>query len=207
MNQFLIESTVDLVSQRGNECFQGVVFNVFIEAPYRLDNRCPCQYPARSPHHELEEPVLGRSEVNLLFTARYPPVSWIEDQIIDTQLWWQHRRTAPGEGANSGQQFGKCEGLSQVVIDSYVEAMRHVWYCITRRQHQDWSLSLAFPQAPCHFEAVQPGEHDVQHNDVKLVIAGEFERCPAVVRNLDRVVLFLQPLLEQGGHLGFVFDY
>ena len=113
---------------------------------------------------------------------------------------------APEQRAHARQQLGELERLGEVVVGAAVEAGDLVGHAGARRQQQDRHLPAARAQLAQDGEPVAPRQHDVEDEQVVLALERAGESRLAVVRDVDLVVLGLQPALDEARHLLLVLD-
>jgi hypothetical protein len=56
-------------------------------------------------------------------------------------------------------------------------------------------------------KAIDSGQHDIEEDEVELVVFGERKSGEAVVGEAYGVIVLLQAVAEDLGHSLFVFDY
>src|SRR5260370_16043697 len=151
---------------------------------------------------------LGRQLDHALAHADLAPTE------VDVQLADLHRtligRTgggcATGYGANAGQQLAVAERFGDVSVVAKVESPDPVSFFAARGQQDDWPRS-AFTQLATDVEAAQPGQHDVEHDQVRQRPLGQRQGLFATVRQ-DRPVAFLaQRVADNVGNIAIVVDH
>jgi hypothetical protein len=60
--------------------------------------------------------------------------------------------------------------------------------------------------APAHFEAVEAGQHQVEHDEVGMNPLAHVDAAGAVGRDLDDEPLTAEPCRDRGRDRSFVFD-
>ncbi len=92
------------------------------------------------------------------------------------------RRESPAQqGAHPRPQFGQGERLDEVVVRTGVEPVHAIAHGLTRGHHQDRRVVARVPHAPCDLEPVEPGEADVEEDEVVGAFGELLERGGAVV--------------------------
>ena len=110
------------------------------------------------------------------------------------------------QGANTGQQFVAAEGFDQVVIGTGVESANAVFDLAFRGQHENRSVLTEPTQLAGHRESVELRHHDVEQDQVGLLLAGAIESAGAI-GGADHAVAGGGQTIRQGGaHGPFVFD-
>ncbi len=103
----------------------------------------------------------------------------------------------PGEGAQTGQQLLRGEGLGHVVVRAAVQPLHLVRHPRPGGEHQDGQGIPLLPEGAAHPEAVQPGEHHVQHR--RAVAPGPGQGQPrGAVRRRVRLPAPVPQELDQG---------
>lgn len=80
---------------------------------------------------------------------------------------------AAGQRIHAGQQFGKREGLHQVVVGAGVQPVDAVGDAAARGQHEHRRADAGGADRPQDTDAVQPGQHAVQDHQVVGFPGGE----------------------------------
>ena len=99
------------------------------------------------------------------------------------------------------RQFARIERLRQVIVGAELQADDAVHILAARGQHDDRDLAL-LAQAAQDLEAIDAGQHDVEHHQVHARCEGAFSRprlpsCSAV----DGEAFALQEFAEQGARV------
>ena len=116
------------------------------------------------------------------------------------------RPPAPGERAQARQQLGERERLRQVVVGAGVEPGDAILDRVARGQHQHRRPDAALPQPAADLDAVDAGQHQVEHDRVVLDRLGHPERVVAGPGDVGGVALLDQAPAEQARHLELVLD-
>ena len=77
---------------------------------------------------------------------------------------------------------------------------------VARGQHQDGRAVALAPQAPGHVEPAEPGQHDVEHDDVEGRGLGQRQAVGPRVRHIHGVAFLREALPQDLRHLPLVFD-
>ena len=78
---------------------------------------------------------------------------------------------------------------------------------VARGQHQDGAPDAAVAEAPADREAVEPGQHHVEHDRVVGDGVRHPERLLAAIGDVDGVALLAQAAREQARELRLVLDH
>ena len=111
----------------------------------------------------------------------------------------QHRRgrltvRPPQDRPDPGHDLLEAERLRDVVVAAEREPSHLLLGAVAGREEQDRHPHAVGTEAPAHLEAVEVGEHHVEHDEVGLVVGDGSERLPAV-RGQDDV----EPEVTEGG--------
>ena len=96
-----------------------------------------------------------------------------------------HRPAAAERGPDAGDQLGHLERLAHVVVGARLEAHDDVDRVRAGREHDDRRRGLAADRA-ADLEAVEPRQHDVEQDEVRVVGAPALEPLVAVGRGRRR---------------------
>src|SRR5262249_34865381 len=97
---------------------------------------------------------------------------------------------------DAGEQLVEVERLDHVVVRAGVEPGDAVLDRVARGQHQDRYVGGAGAQPTADLDAVEPGQHHVEHDQVGQPIARRGERVRSVLGGLDLVALEAEPPSE-----------
>ena len=123
---------------------------------------------------------------------------------------------APQHRADPGVQHPALHGLDDVVVGAGLQPDHHVDVVAARGQQDDRQL-VGAPDAPAHLEAVDAGQHHIQHDQVRPLLAQQLQAVLARRRGghavalagqgelqgrADGVVVLDQQQERHGGHSG-----
>jgi hypothetical protein len=111
----------------------------------------------------------------------------------------------PKDRADPDGELPEAERLGEVVVRPDREPGHLVRLFGLRGQHQDGGPSVALDPL-ADLEAVHPGEHQVEHDQVGLVLAGGLDRFGTIGRDDDPVALALEPGSDRLGDRFLVVD-
>ncbi len=114
---------------------------------------------------------------------------------------------AAQQGADARREFGKSEGLHEVIVGAGIEADDAVFNGVLRGQHEHRSPEAALAHGGEHFDPAAAGQHNVEHNQIKRLGVDAKEAVFARVRDRYGVGLRRETLLEGPRHFSLVFDY
>ena len=115
------------------------------------------------------------------------------------------RLVAAQDGAHAGHQLARVEGLGQVIVGAQFQADDAVHVVGAGGQHEHRHVAL-LAQPAQDFEAVQPGQHDVQDYQVEAAVQGPVQAAAAFMHALHREAFALEELRQQGAEFGVVVD-
>ena len=117
------------------------------------------------------------------------------------------RRSPAQQRPEPGDQHGVREWLGQVVVGTAVEGTDLVRGAIPRGEHQDRRPDASLSQLLTDLEAVDFGQHQVEHDGVVRLLAGQPQAVGAVERHVDGEAIGLQPVAQAGRQPLFVLDH
>src|SRR5690349_4120789 len=110
------------------------------------------------------------------------------------------------QGGHARLEFPQVEQLRHVIVGARIEPEHAVFQRVARSEHQYRRLHAAVAEPPQHREPVEPGQRDVEHDQVVR------RRCERVVGRLavadevHRIGRLVQRPRERGGQHGVVFN-
>src|SRR2546423_1375542 len=111
----------------------------------------------------------------------------------------------PDQRSHAGQQLVELERLGEIVVGAGVEPPHHVLRRIARGEHQDGRLTTLAPQLRRDLKPVLLRQHHVQDHEVVVVHVRQGGGFLTIRRNVDRIPLFPEPLLDEAGDLPIIF--
>jgi hypothetical protein len=102
-------------------------------------------------------------------------------------------------------ELAGAERLRQVVVGADGQADDHVGLGVAGCEHQDRHGAVVL-DAPAHFEAVEAGQHQVEHDEVGVNPLAHVDAAGAVDRDLDDEPLTAEPRRDRLRDRCFVFD-
>src|SRR5215207_8336450 len=144
-------------------------------APHPAQKRAAREHPAWAGGQGHQEFELGVGEVHLFTVGRHPATRQVDPEPV------------------VGQFVGTLARRYRGPAHDRPDARHHpVYLVIAGGQHDDRHVALR-PDPPYDLRAVELGEHDVEHNQVRLERLERFQSGLAVTSDLD-----LEPLALEG---------
>ncbi len=133
-------------------------------------------------------------------------MSGLSVKVADAQRGHAARGTAAQQRPHAGEQLLAFERLDEVVVGAHVQALDARLQRVAGGEHQDRRVVAVVAQALGDVDAVQAGQAEVQHDDVRQERVRLIEPAHAVGGKLDLIALEPQRALEDLGDLLVVFD-
>ena len=111
------------------------------------------------------------------------------------------------ERAQAGEQLVERERLREVVVGADVEARHAIGDRVACRQHQHGRPDAVGAQPATRLEAVDLGQHDVEHDRVVVVRLAHPERVLAARRDVGRMALLGESATQECRDLRLVLDH
>src|SRR6266545_1587678 len=207
LDRLPIEGSVELVSEVADVDLDDVRVAVEVRVPHVLEHVALGDDLTRSPHQELEERLLAGRELDLRGAPPHPPARGIETQIAGRQHRGSGLGPAPDQRPQPRDENGIREGLGEVVVRARVERLDLVPLAVLRGEHEDRRPDALAPQGAAHPVAVDARQHDVEHDGVVRVLAGQPQAVGAVVGHVDREPFGLQTEAQAGRQPRFVLHH
>ena len=119
----------------------------------------------------------------------------LADRLLELLVGLRQRR-APQHGLHAAAELAHREGLGDVVVGAQLQAEHLVDLLGLGGEHDD-RHGAARADLAADVEAVELGQHHVEHDEVEAVLAQPVERLAAVERGDDVVALLAQRVGEQ----------
>jgi len=142
----------------------GIVF--MLAFPNPLAQFDPGKDATGLAHQNSKQSELARRKVEETAGALCFLLDEIESQIADAKrnLWFF--RVTPPEGPDAGEQFLHGKGFGEVIISAELQAGDSIIQFAARGQDQDTMRHMLGAQSPQHFEAIDSGQTDVEHEQI-----------------------------------------
>ena len=184
--------------------------------------QAPSQRAARevvTPHHgagrahqQLEQRELHGREHHRRAGAQDHAAPEIERDVVHAELLGRAGHAGVGaalgaaqDRADASHQLARVEGLGEVVVGAELEADDAVHVVAPRREHQHGDPGRG-PDGAEHVEAVESGQHHVQHGEVVAAGRQALHGAGAVRLAVEDEALPGEILAEQLAQLGVVVD-
>ena len=157
----------------------------------------------------LQEPVLGRREVDLLVAALHEPASEIDLEPVEVQRPAAPRTLVAGTPqcrSQSGQELLHRERLRQVVVGSGVERADLVGLLLTHREHDDRNRRER-AHTPDDLFPVEIREPEVEEDQVGTLVGRRDDALLAGAHGHDLVAVCLQARAHRAADLRLVVDH
>src|SRR5829696_8782882 len=140
-------------------------------SPHTLRNSAAREHPAGTGGEGHKELELGVGEVDLFTVGRHPATRQVDPEPVVVQLVRalarRYRRPAH-DRPDAGHELPDGERLGDVVVRPELEPDDPVYLVVAGGQHDDGHVALR-PNPPYDLRAVELGEHDVEHDQVRFI--------------------------------------
>jgi hypothetical protein len=157
-------------------------------------------------HEEFEQTKFSGGEMDFPSSAEDATLGDFQGQVADPQGMSARLEYAALEGADTGEQDSKGEGLGYIVVGAGIKAFDDVGDGVAGSKHQNGDVLLEFAEAAGDLNTVDSGEHHIEENHVEAGVLREGKGGEAVVSEAYGVIVFFEPAAEDLGHAFFVFD-
>src|SRR5215211_2580983 len=145
-------------------------------APHPAQERAAREHPAGAGGQGHQELELGVGEVHLFTVGRHPAAWQVDTEPVVGQFVGALARWYRGpahDRPDARHQLPDCERLGDVVVRPKLEPDDPVYLVVAGGQHDDRHVALR-PDPPYDLRAVELGEHDVEHDQVRLISLERF---------------------------------
>src|SRR5215210_5532888 len=164
-------------------------------APYPAQQRAAREHPAGTGGQSHQQLELGVGEVDLFTIGRHPAAGKVDPEPVVGQLVGalaSRYRRPTHDRPDARHQLPDGERLGHVIVRPELEPDDSVYLVVAGGEHDDGHVALGADPS-YYLRAVELGEHDVEHDQVRLVALERFQGGLAVTRDLD-----LEPLALEG---------
>ncbi|MBG9885105.1 hypothetical protein ABE10_00595 [Bacillus toyonensis] len=203
----LLGVRVDLAPEIGDVALHDARVAVEVVLPDVIEDLRLRQHAVRVEHQVAQELELGRAQLDRRRADEDVVRVLIHGQLAgadDRLLVGLHRAAQDRLGA--GDDLVEAEGLGDVVVAAGVEPLDLVLRVVLRGEEEDRSGEAGAPKALGDAEPVHVGEHDVEDDEVGLLLEDGGDGGGAVGDGLHRESGEAQPRGQQVADVRFVVD-
>src|SRR5215218_8568385 len=174
------------------------VYRAFVAelvAPHPAQERAAREHPTRAGGQGHQQLELGVGEIHLLTVGRDPATRQVDPEPVVGQLirtLARRYRCPTHNRPDARHELPDGERLGNVVVSPEFETDDPVYLVVAGGQHDDGHVALR-ADPPYDLRAVELGEHDVEHDQVRLIGLERFQGGLAVTGDLD-----LEPFALEG---------
>ena len=155
----------------------------------------------------LEQAVLGGGERHRLAGDGDGVRHLVDDDAAVLQRVAQVTgAAAPADGAQPRQQLVEGERLHEEVVGAAVEAGDAIGDGVAGGDDDHRRVDAAGAQPPAHLEAVEAGQHQVEHDGVVFLGRRHLHRRHTVLDQVHQMAFLGQAADDEAADLGIVFD-
>src|SRR5262245_11347498 len=197
---------LELAPNLGEVDAQVIRLRPVLGAPHLLEQLALRDELARVPDEDLDDVPLGRSEADLAVGPSNALRGEVDREVrgLDDGLLLGRCSSAQG-GAESREQLVHSERLRHVVVGAGVERRDLVAFPFAHREDDDRDRGPA-AEAADHVDAVDSGEAEVEHDQIRMLAGGDGERGLARRCELDVVAAGAEVRAERAQDLRLVVD-
>ena len=108
------------------------------------------------------------------------------------------------QDADTGQQFFAVEWFGEIIVAAHVESGDFCFHVVLGRKEHDGDIGN-FPRTLAQGQAVYVGQHDIQQDEVEVVLADAFHGFGTIIFDITFIPFMLQLHLDEAGNLFFIF--
>ena len=182
-------ATVDLLAQPPDEDVDGAVAVTLPASPQALQQLVARDDAALLERERVQEPELGRRQVRALAVHVRLHLARVDPQLLDLDRLAARRRrlrlraSAAGR-LDAGDELLHRERLDEVVVGADLERVHAVVLRAARADDDDRRPDPFGASRLDELPAVEPGQHEVEHAHVVLLVAQAREPCLAARRRV-----------------------
>lgn len=143
-----------------------------IVSPDVIEELLSPKHAARLQRQGHEQTELLWPQLKVVIAHRRPAPIRLDSQGAPVQdTWWTGRRdgSPPERRPHPGQQLAQRERLDNVVVRSEFQAVDLVLLLSSRREQEYRHLQTLPPDILQNLESIDPGQHDVQDEQVEVI--------------------------------------
>ena len=174
-----------LLAQLADEHVDDLHLRLVHAAIEMIEERLLGQHHPLAQHQQFEDRVFLAGQMHRLVVHRHLVAVQVEQQRADAQCRLAVPLAAPHDSLHPRQQFRLVERLGDEVVGTKAETLHLDLWPGQPRQDQHRRVVARDTHPPHHLEALDVGQHQVEHHDVVVIVAGQFEPFLAGIRMVD----------------------
>ncbi len=185
------------------------LIDIDVAPPHAVEQLRAAEHASRALHQELEQPELGRSEMDLAPVSGHPVRLAVERDIADAQ----HRGDAlgartPEDGADARHQLGQRERLDDIIVGACGKPPDAVALLAPRgeQENRDGAAFFARAQAPAQLDAGDARQHPVEHDQIGRALGDGHFGLIAAMDDIDFIAFCFEVIAQEERERLFVLD-
>src|SRR6266498_5641541 len=167
------ERTVQLVPQAPHVDLDDVRVAVEVEVPDVAQEFPLAEHLAAPAQQDLQQRQLPAGQGQLRVAPPGATRGRIQPQVAGRQYRRPLARPPAQQSPQSSHEYGVREGLRHVVVRAGIQALHLVPLTVLGREHEDWRPGSLRAQDAADPVAVDARQHEVEHDRVEGLFAGE----------------------------------
>ncbi len=157
-------------------------------------------------HEDFQQHQLARRKLDASRAAVNIVSSQVEGEIANAQRHYRFLGITAPERARARHQFLHCKRLRQIIVSSKLQPSYSIIHSAARGEQQYTACEVLRAEALQHLEAVDTGQADIEHDEVKRRLS-HFVQSGFAIVNCFRIVASLsQRRSDLPRHSDFIFD-
>ena len=178
-----------------------------IVPPDGLLQRIAAHHIGTALHEDFEDFQAQRIEFEMPPAAADLEGIEVVGEIADLQGALAHALATAQHRLDARGQLGKSKGFQQVVIGAAAKALQAVIQRVAGSKHDHRRAAARFlAQALAQSKAVDSRQHDVQHQQIEMLAAGQLQTTETILSAVDGIALERQVIGQIGQDVAIVFD-
>src|SRR5437870_1576145 len=154
----------------------------------------------------LEDLEFPHRELKRLAGSHHLASDEIHLQIVLLQSEDLIRASTSQQSAYAREQLRKRKGLDEVVVGAAIESFHPIVDGVLRGEDQDGGVEPTLAERGQDFNTITSGQHEIENHEVEELVVHEEESFLSRGRDLNVVVLRLEPFTKGLRDLLFVLD-
>src|SRR5215472_17128050 len=165
------------------------------------------QHAAPRVHKQAQQLELERGQIHK--AAIFADLAAVEIDFDVSEAATAGLRLGTGaakQGFDSGAELVHAERLGDVIVGAEFQTHHLFGFLRLGGEHENRRAAAAAAEIAADFKSILAGQHDVEHDQIELVLLGAAEGVGAVGGDLDLIAFHLEIVFEAQRDGGFVFS-
>lgn len=175
-------------------------------SPDGVQNIVAGESAAASRNEIRQEPKFLGREPDFAIVTKQLMRPLIQFEFTEAEDFSLSGARSPQKRIHSGDQLSDAEWLGNVIIGAKIQTENDIFLLSLRGEHQNRNLDAALANGTANFITIDAWQHDVEENQIRLLLQREIDSCRAILRRQNFEAFGPKRIFQSAHERGFVFN-